>query len=73
MTLYSFDTSAFIETWHRLLPPNTFVTLWERLETMIDEGRIRAVEEVKVELDRRDDEVKALGKSAAASVCCPRP
>ncbi|MEV5690693.1 DUF4411 family protein [Micromonospora globbae] len=58
MPLYSFDTSVFIETWHRLLPPTVFVTLWQRLDDLIDEGLVRAVDEVKVEIDRRDDAVK---------------
>jgi hypothetical protein len=59
VALYSFDTSAFIETWHRLLPPTTFVTLWRKLDELIDDGTIRAVDEVKVEIDKRDDAVKA--------------
>lgn len=58
MALYSFDTSAFIESWQRRLPPATFVTFWRLLEEAIEAGVVQAVDEVRVEINRRDDDLK---------------
>lgn len=57
MTLYSFDTSSFLNGRRDLLPPTVFRSLWYNLEEMIADGDIRAVDVVKEELSRRDDEV----------------
>lgn len=55
---YSFDTSAFINGRRDLLPPDVFPTLWSSIEKMIDDGSVRAIEEVQRELNKRDDETK---------------
>lgn len=60
--LYSFDTSAFLNGRRDLLPPETFPSLWERVEDMIGQGRIRAVDEVERELAKRADEVHTWAK-----------
>ena len=56
---YSFDTSSFLNGRRDLLPPEVFVTLWNKIEQMIGDGDIRAVDVVRDELGRRDDEVNA--------------
>jgi hypothetical protein len=58
VALYSFDTIAFIESWHRRLPPATFPTFWERLDVLINGRSVQAVDEVREEVARRDDELK---------------
>jgi hypothetical protein len=55
---YSLDANVFIESWRRLYRPRTFATFWERFDEGIEAGTLRATEEVKVEIWRRDDELK---------------
>ena len=57
--LYSFDTSAFIKGRRDLLPPEVFPALWNNIEQMIAAGVVRATDEVRRELDKRDDTTKA--------------
>lgn len=54
---YSFDTSAFINGRRDLFRPNTFGALWNAIDSMIENGSIRAVDEVKIEVAKKDDEV----------------
>jgi hypothetical protein len=63
LPFYSFDTSAFINGRRDLLPPETFPTLWGRVEGMIEAGSIQSVDEVLHELAKRDDEVQAWAKT----------
>lgn len=57
MTLYSFDTSSFLNGRRDLLPPTIFPTLWDKVEMMIDSGEIRSVDLVRDELSVRADDV----------------
>ena len=57
--IYSFDTSALIESWRRVYPPASFPALWERLDEIYDLGRLFASEEVLRELEKKDDAVHA--------------
>lgn len=57
MAFYSFDTSALLNGRRDLLPPGTFRTVWVNIEQAIAAGEVRAVEVVRDELARRDDEV----------------
>lgn len=61
--LYSFDTSAFINGRRDLLPPEVFPTFWTNIEQMILAGVIRAIDEVRRELRKRDDTTKAWAMS----------
>ena len=54
---YCFDTSVFINAWQRDYPPDVFPTVWNNIEQLITNLRILAPEEVRVELERKDDEV----------------
>jgi predicted nuclease of predicted toxin-antitoxin system len=60
---YSIDTSAILEGYNRLYPPDVFPKLWDNLEGIVQSGKLRATEMVLVELDRKDDEVKKWAKS----------
>ena len=57
MPFYSFDTSAFINGRRDLFRPNTFGALWDAIDSMIENGIVRAVDEVKIEVAKKDDEV----------------
>lgn len=59
MSFYSFDTSVLINGRRDLLPPAVFPSLWRNVEEMIAAGDIRAVDVVRDELAKRDDEVNA--------------
>ena len=56
---YSIDTSALLDGWVRYYPPDTFSSLWKRLEELIADGALRATEEVLHELAKKSDDVHA--------------
>lgn len=43
--IYSFDTSALIDGLERFYPQANFPALWERIDELIDRGRLRISEE----------------------------
>jgi hypothetical protein len=54
---FSFDTSAFINGQRDLFLPATFAPLWDAITKMIEASQILAVDEVKREIRRKDDDV----------------
>jgi hypothetical protein len=60
---FSFDTSAFINGRNDIYRPSTFGALWDQISAMIAAGRVRAVDEVKRELQRKDDVVLRWARS----------
>ena len=52
---YVIDTGAIIDLWHRY-PPDTFRSLWSRVERLIQEGRLLCPGQVLKELRRKDDD-----------------
>lgn len=60
--LYSFDTSSLLNGRRDLLPPETFVSLWELFDGMVGTSVI-SVDVVRDELIRRDDETSAWAKA----------
>lgn len=56
--VFSFDTSAFIKGRRDLLPPEVFPTFWSKIEQEIAVGSVRAVDEVRQELSKRDDDTR---------------
>jgi hypothetical protein len=52
---YSVDTSALLDAWVRYYPPDVFDTLWKRLDSLASKGRLLAIDEVRRELEKRDD------------------
>jgi predicted nucleic acid-binding protein len=55
---YSFDTSAILNGRRDLFRPTVFQTLWAQIEDAIVAGQIRSVDEVRNELNRRDDDAR---------------
>jgi len=55
--VYSIDSSALIHGWRRVYRPKNFGFVWERFDTLIEEGRLRASIEVYNELEKKDDEL----------------
>jgi uncharacterized protein DUF4411 len=54
--VYCLDTSALFDGWVRYYPPATFRTLWEdRLEGLIEGGRLISSKSVLHEIDDRED------------------
>lgn len=49
------DTSALVEPWTRLYPPDVFAPVWKELSAMAHEGLLIAPVEVKLELGRQQD------------------
>lgn len=54
---YSFDTSAFINGRHDIFKPPMFEPIWDEIAKMIARGQVVAVDEVKREVKRKDDDV----------------
>lgn len=55
--MYSFDTSAFLDVSSRWYPRDVFPTVWQRLDELIQAGKLVAVDEVLRELERGDDDI----------------
>ena len=60
--MYSLDTSVLITAWRDNYWPDVFPGFWERFEAAIDDGTFLAIEQVKGELAKRDDEVNDWAK-----------
>ncbi len=54
---YSIDTSAFIEGWNHLLPPDVVPGLWPKLAELAESGIMIASEEVLEELKHKQDDL----------------
>lgn len=63
MTVYSFDTSSFLNGRRDLLPPSTFPTLWNNIEALIDSEAVQSIDLVRDELTARDDDVASWAKA----------
>jgi predicted nucleic acid-binding protein len=61
--IYVIDTSALIDLW-LTYPHRTFDRLWERFTALAAAGRLIAPEEVKHEISRRDENLKAWAAEA---------
>jgi hypothetical protein len=59
MSGYSFDTSAWLQCWARFYPRDVFPALWERLEDMLDSGKVVCSDEVLRELSKEEDDLTA--------------
>lgn len=56
---YSFDTGAFINGWNDIFKPRSFGAVWQQIGALIKLGQVRAVDEVKYEILKQDDECAA--------------
>jgi len=71
VTLYVFDTSAFIEAWWETYPPANFPGLWEEIDTLVDAGNLIAPEEVLHELKSGDDDLHDWVKQRSDRIVVP--
>src|ERR1043165_7132802 len=58
-TVYSIDSSALIHAWRRAYRPKNFGVLWQNLDDLIEQSRLRASIEVYNEIQKKDDELLA--------------
>jgi hypothetical protein len=63
---YSIDTSAILDSWVRWHPPDSFPSLWINIEKMINDGTLKATEEVREELSKQEDNVYKWAKDKDA-------
>jgi Domain of unknown function (DUF4411) len=54
---YCFDTSSLLECWSRSYPPDIFPGLWRNLDDLITRQQILCPDEVRVELERQEDDL----------------
>jgi hypothetical protein len=54
---YCIDTSALIDLWRRLYPPDIFPSLWKEIDKLYAQGELIAPREVLKELEQKDDEL----------------
>jgi predicted nucleic acid-binding protein len=54
---FCFDTSAILDAWVRHYPPDVFPTIWDRMDQAATQGQICVIEEVVIELKRKDDDI----------------
>lgn len=66
---YSFDTSVFIEGWVHHYPPDIFPAVWEHFDQLIRHGHLKAVDEVKRELEGHGDELLKWAKLRKKMFC----
>ena len=65
---YSLDTSTFLNAFIRVYPPDVFPKLWEKINTLIHDGHLKATEMVLEELKRKDDDAYKWVKERAVAV-----
>lgn len=56
---WCFDTSALVEPWVRLYPPDILQPIWTKLATLAGDGAIRAPVDVRIELEEQKDDLFA--------------
>lgn len=54
---WCFDTSALVEPWVRLYPPEIFQPVWDMLAKLAGNGSIRAPVDVRIELEEQKDDL----------------
>lgn len=71
--MFVFDTSAFLNGWRDHLPPSTFGSVWEFIDSCLDGGRIIGPRQVYVEITKKDDDVAKWVKERQARFVDPDP
>jgi len=59
---YSLDTSAILNSWAKHYPPDVFPQVWDKLDTLANQGTLIASEEVLIELEAKDDDLHRWAK-----------
>ena len=67
-SVYCIDTSSIIHAWRRAYPPSIFSSLWQKIDHLIDDGRLVASIEVLHELKKKDDDVYDWAKDRKESL-----
>ena len=67
-SVYCIDSSSIIHAWRRAYPPNIFSTLWQKIDHLIDDGRLVASVEVLHELKKKDDDIYDWAKDRKESL-----
>lgn len=60
---WCFDTSAFIEPWVRLYPPDMFGPVWDKVEEMAEAKLITSPADVLLELEKQKDDLHDWAKA----------
>ena len=60
---WCFDTSAFIEPWVRLYPPDMFAPVWDKVEALAEAKVITAPADVLLELEKQKDDLHDWAKA----------
>lgn len=68
---YVVDTSSFIGAWVRTYPPLVFPGLWDRVDRLIEAGRLVTPEECVEELAAQDDDLHKWVKARADKLVVP--
>lgn len=65
---FSLDTSGILDAWVRHYPPDVFSTVWAHMDASAKKGEIFVIEEVVLELERKDDDIYKWVKERSAMV-----
>jgi hypothetical protein len=68
---WCFDTSALIEPWVRLYPPDIFGPVWTRLTELGEEGMIVSPQDVLLELARQKDDLHSWAEARPTMFLSP--
>jgi len=63
--IYCLDTSALVNPWRKMWPPDLAPLYWEGVAALALEGRIILTEEVREELLHKDDELASWAAHSA--------
>lgn len=69
--MYSIDASALIDGWSRYYPQDVMPTLWDRVDGLIEDGRLFATDEVFTEIKRGDDGLVGWSKKRKSMFIAP--
>jgi hypothetical protein len=69
--VYSIDASALIDGWSRYYPQDVMPTLWDRVDGLIEDGRLFATDEVFTEIKRGDDGLVGWSKKRKSMFIAP--
>ena len=61
--IYCLDTSALINPWRKMWPPDLLPGFWEDVVALILSGRVIVSEEVREELSKKDDQLASWAKA----------
>ena len=65
---YSIDTNAVLTAWRETYRPESFPKFWDNFSTLLGDGHAVFSEEVKREIDAKDDDVCDWVKTHSAAV-----